>query len=79
MEMALQGLQLITDDIIVFDKNFDEHMCRVEEVLEKIKAADLKLKPEKCLMLQKKVHILDHVVHDEGMKPSPSNIFKIMS
>ena len=40
MEMALQGLQWITcliyiDDIIVFDKNFDKHMCKVEEVLEK--------------------------------------------
>ena len=50
--MALQGLQWITcliyiDDVIVFGKNFDEHISRVEEVLERIKAAGLKLKPEK--------------------------------
>ena len=56
MEMALQGLQWITcliyiDDVIVFGKNFDEHISRVEEVLERIKAAGLKLKPEKCMML----------------------------
>ena len=40
MEMALQGLQWITclryiDDIIVFDRNFDKHMLKTEEVLEK--------------------------------------------
>lgn len=84
MEMALQGLQWITcliyiDDIIVFGKNFEEHMCRVEEVLERIKAAGLKLKPEKCLMLQKEVVFLGHVVSDEGMRPSPTNISKIVS
>ena len=37
MEMALQGLQWVTcliyiDDIIVFGKNFDEHMQRIEQV-----------------------------------------------
>ena len=58
MEMALSGLQWITcliyiDDIIVFGKNFEEHMSRVEEVFERIKAAGLKLKPQKCQMLQR--------------------------
>ena len=84
MELALQGLKWITcliyiDDIIVFGKNFEEHMCRVEEVLERIKAAGLKVNPEKCLMLQKKVVFLGHVVSGEGVKPSPTNITKIMS
>ena len=84
MEMALQGLQWITcliyiDDVIVFGKNFDEHISRVEEVLERIKAAGLKLKPEKCMMLQEEVIFLGHVVSGEGVKPSPTNISKIMN
>ena len=84
MEMALQGLQWITcliyiDDIIVFGKSFEEHMGRVEEVLERIKAAGLKLKAEKCLMLQKEVVFLGHVVSGGGVKPSPTNIMKIAS
>ena len=84
MEMALQGLQWITclifiDDIIVFGKNFEEHINRVEEVLERIEAAGLKLKPAKCLLLQQEVVFLGHVVSGEGVKPSPTNISKIMS
>ena len=84
MEMALQGLQWITcliyiDDIIVFGKNFEEHINRVEEVLERIEAAGLKLKPAKCLLLQQEVVFLGHVVSGDGVKPSPTNISKIMS
>ena len=67
------------DDIIVFGKSFEEHMDRIEEVLEKIKAASLKLKPEKCFMLQKTVVFLGHVVSSEGVKPNPTNIAKIAS
>ena len=53
MELALSNLQWITcliyiDDIIVFGKSFEQHISREEEVLERIKAAGLKLKPEKC-------------------------------
>ena len=83
MEMALQGLQWITcliyiDDIIVFGKNFDEHISRVEQVLERIQAAGLKLKPQKCEMLQTEVVFLGHVVSCDGVKPNPVNIAKIV-
>ena len=84
LEMALQGLQWVTcliyiDDIIVFGKNFEEHINRVEEVLERIEAAGLKLKPAKCVLLQQEVVFLGHIVSGEGVKPSPTNISKIMS
>ena len=41
MEMALQGLQWVTcliyiDDVIVFGRDFDQHVQRVEEVLSRI-------------------------------------------
>ena len=46
MEMALQGLQWVTcliyiDDVIVFWKHFDENLIRIEEVLDRIRAAGL--------------------------------------
>ena len=82
--MALQGLQLVTcliyiDDVIVFGKHFDEHLIRIEEVLDRIRAAGLKLKPDKCMMLQEEVTFLGHVVSGEGVKPSPTNIEKIIN
>ena len=52
MEIALRGLQWHTcliylDDIVVFGNNFEEHLKRVEEVLQRLQFAGLKLKPEK--------------------------------
>ena len=83
MELALQGLQWVTclvyiDDVIVFGKNFREHMQRVDEVLERIKDAGLKLKPSKCSMFQHEVVFLGHVVSKDGVSPDPSNIEKII-
>ena len=75
MERALQGLQWVTcliyiDDIIVYGQDFSQHLQRVEEVLQRIKAAGLKLKPAKSQMLQKEVVFLGHVVSGEGVRPS---------
>ena len=83
MEMALQGLQWVTcliyiDDVIVFGKHFDEYLIRIEEVF-RIRAAGLKLKPVNCMMFQEEVTFLGHVVSGEGVKPSPTNIEKIIN
>ncbi len=53
MEAILRGLQWQTcliylDDIIVFGRNIDESLRRLEEALDRIDKAGLKLKPSKC-------------------------------
>lgn len=82
MELALQGLQWETclvyiDDIIVFGTDFIQHIQRVEEVLERLRAAGLKLRPDKCNMLQTEVVFLGHIVSQSGISPDPANIMKI--
>ncbi len=84
MELALQGLQWETclvyiDDIIVYASNFDEHIQRVDQVLDRIKQAGLKLRPDKCHLLQAEVVFLGHVVSSTGIRPEPSNISKIVN
>ena len=83
MELVLQGLQWETcliyiDDVIVYGKNFDEHLLRIDQVLERIQGAGLKFKPSKCEMLQDEVVFLGHVVSGAGVKPNPVNISKII-
>lgn len=83
MELALQGLQWITclvyiDDIIIYGTTFDEHISRVDEVLDRIRTAGLKLKPEKCSLLQNEVVFLGHVVSKHGVQPDPSNVAKVL-
>ena len=82
MELILQGLQWSTclvyiDDIIVYGVDFDQHIQRVDEVLERISKAGLKFKPEKCNLLQTEVVFLGHVVSSQGVKPDPTNVVKI--
>ena len=36
------------DDIAVFSRTPEEHLHRLKAVFDKLKAADLKLKPSKC-------------------------------
>jgi hypothetical protein len=65
------------DDIIVFAPNF-EHLLNVDEVLGRIRDAGLKLKPEKCQLLETEVIFLGHVVSGNGVSPDPTNIAKIV-
>ena len=83
MELALQGLQWETciiyiDDIIVFAENLEEHIRRIEQVFERLRQAGLKLKPEKCFMMQTEVTFLSHVVSAKGVRPNPINTSKIL-
>ena len=55
------------DDIVIFSKNFDQHLKDLREVFTKLKLANLKLKLEKCDFLKSKVNYLGHVITDRGI------------
>lgn len=42
------------EDIIIYSRNFKDHVCSLSRVLGKIKEADLRINPEKCSILKKK-------------------------
>ena len=82
MELALRGLQwticlIYLDDVIIFSSSLEQHIERLTEVLERIKKANLKLKPDKCELFQVEVPFLGHVVSKDGIKPNPHNIAKV--
>lgn len=82
LELALAGLQwkiclIYLDDILVFANQFEEMMDRLGQVLERIREAQLKLKPSKCQFLQKEVAYLGHILSAEGVKPNPDNVEKV--
>ncbi|XP_052271790.1 uncharacterized protein LOC127872504 [Dreissena polymorpha] len=83
IELVLQCLQWETclvyiDDIVVYASDLEQHMQRLEEVLTRIKEAGLKLKPDKCNLLQEEVVFLGHIVSSKGVRPESSNIAKIV-
>ena len=63
MDLTLSDLNLLIllvylDDIIVYSKTITEHLERLELLFRRLSAANLKLKPSKCFLLQKKVVFL---------------------
>ncbi|KAK3105091.1 hypothetical protein FSP39_017124 [Pinctada imbricata] len=79
MENVLRGLQwekclVYMDDIIVPGASFEEEIERLEMVLTRLSEANLKLKPSKCLLFQKQVSFLGHIVSADGIQTDPKKI-----
>ncbi len=62
------------DDVIIFARSFDELLVNLEEVLKRIKEANLKLQPEKCVFGAKKVRYLGFELSDKGIFPDTEKI-----
>ena len=82
MEVVLQSLQweiclIYLDDIIIFSKEYEEHLRRLSMVFEALKKAGLKLKPKKCLLTRHEVVYLGHIVSAQGIRTDPSKIQKV--
>ena len=79
MEFVLRGLTWKTclvylDDMMVMGRNFREHLENFQEVFGRIRNAYLKLNPKKCLLFQKEVKFLGHVVSSDGIQTDPDKI-----
>ena len=64
------GTQVVCylDDILVFAKNKQEHFRRLEDVLKKLKEANIKLKIAKCKFFTTEVNFLGYRISTDGMK-----------
>ena len=72
MNLVLSGLTyksclVYLDDIIIMARSLEEHQGRLEEVFSRIRAAKLKLRPDKCSILRREVTFLGHVVSADGI------------
>lgn len=79
MDLVLVGLTwesclVFVDDILVFSRSFEEHIERLTAVFERLKKAQLKLKPSKCKLFQHRISFLGHVVSEKGIEPDPEKV-----
>jgi len=79
MDYVLAGLTweiclVYLDDIIIWASSFEDHLLRLTRVLQRLRDANLKLKPSKCRLFQHKVGFLGHVVSAAGIEPDPEKI-----
>lgn len=79
MECVLRNLTykiclIYLDDILVYSRTFVEHLDHLRQVFDRLRHANLKLKPSKCNFACTKVNYLGHVVSPNGIAPDPEKI-----
>ena len=94
MENLLQGIPRVCvylDDILVSGTTEQEHLANLEQVLERLESAGMKLKRPKCAFLLNSVAYLGHEISAEGLHttkakvkaivdaPSPRNLTELRS
>lgn len=67
------------DDILIFSKNFDEHLFHLDQVFQKLREANLRLKPSKCNFAVKEVKYLGHVISKDGISVDMSKVEAVKS
>ena len=65
------------DDVLVFSETFEEHLERLEMVLQRLQSIGLKLKSSKCNFLQSEVLYLGHRVSSDGISTDPDKIVAV--
>jgi hypothetical protein len=58
-------------DVIVIGRTFEEHLLNLRIIFQRFREVCLKLNPEKCQRLQKKLLYLGHIVSPEGTSTDP--------
>ena len=79
MQLAMQGLNLqvclcYLDDIIVFSRDVEDHIQRLRSVFQRLREANLKVKPSKCHLVQEEVAFLGHRVSAAGIATDPDKV-----
>ena len=78
-ELILAGLAyevalVYLDDVIVFGRNFEEHLKRLELVFQRLSENGLKIKGSKSNFFQKRVNFLGHIISESGVEVDPENV-----
>lgn len=82
METVFRGLNheillLYLDDVVVFGNSVDEEIARLQMVFDRLRAANLKLKPKKCELFKTSVQYLGHVVSKAGVETDPQKVQRV--
>ena len=70
--IGIQNIRKIVDDIIIYDRTYEEHVKHVREVLERCRQIKISLKREKFVFAQPKAKFSGYIVGPDGFAADPS-------
>jgi len=65
---------LVYLDDIVFARDFDTHLSRLQDVFDRLRAAKLKLRINKCFLFQRRVEFLGHILSESGVEVQAAKV-----
>lgn len=78
MSKVLNGLQTFAipylDDILVFSKSLEDHKSHLQQVFDRLREHDLKIKISKCNFFQEETQYLGFIINRDGVKPDPEKV-----
>lgn len=79
MDAVLAGLKwkqclVYLDDVLVISNTFEEHLCNLRQVWQRLRDAKLVVAPKKCHLCRPQVQFLGYVVSREGITTDPKKI-----
>ena len=77
--MTWEELLAFFDDVLLFSPTFAKHCESRDRAFSLIEEARLKVKPEKCRILPKRVPFVGHILSAEGVSTAPEKVSAVMS
>ncbi len=59
------------DDVLLFSKDFDQHLEDLRRVLQQQKQCGIKLRPEKCKVFKREVCYVGRIISEQGYSMNP--------
>src|SRR6184192_3590550 len=73
-DMIGKKMHVYIDDVTIYSKTFRDHMDTLEEVMRRIQKHGMFLKPKKCTIATHELHMLGHIISQDGIKTDPAKI-----
>ncbi|CAG2210599.1 Transposon Ty3-G Gag-Pol polyprotein,Transposon Ty3-I Gag-Pol polyprotein [Mytilus edulis] len=77
MEIVLQDLNFAIsyiDDILIFSETLEEHFNHIQQVFDRLRQHNLKLKLKKCQLLQEETNYLGFKINIDDVKPDDAKV-----
>lgn len=71
---GIQGVIPYYDDVLIVRKNEEDFMCKLREVLNRVRADGLRLKREKCIFGVRSIDFLGFNIDESGIRPLKSKV-----